>query len=204
MRLITRRHQTKRIWREGWRFCAKNKQLFFLLFLVVLGAVLGCTTYTLLSDERRQLFSSVASVTTVPNDFVSGCTAVASSAFSVCCILVVVFLLGLTAYGCPLILIAPLFFGFCLGVAECQAYIQGGFWQLSVQVLLPMSVAMIPVLIATSQALRMSCVFSRQLLPSSAHCGGMWQEFKMYLLRFLLCFFLAFAAALIQVLLQLI
>ena len=55
------------------------------------------------------------------------------------------------------------------------------------------------------QAMRLSVRLSRQLLPVAAGgdtTGGLWTEFRLYSLRFLLCLVGAFAVGLLDILLR--
>ena len=52
-----------------------------------------------------------------------------------------------------------------------------------------------------SESLRMSLLLSGQLLPN-AHCGGLWQDFQLYCVRFLVFFGLAFGAGVLDVCLR--
>ncbi len=176
----------------------------WLLCLLLIGSLLGAAVFSLLTHPQKELLSSILSVQQTPSGFADGCAMMFSSAFLSLLMLAILFLLGLTAFGVPLILMVPLFFGFGIGVAECSCYAAGGVGAVALTVLPHMMIAAMGVLIASAESLRMSCVFSRQLLPASAHCGGMWQDFKLYLLRFLLCIVIVFAAAVTDVLLCLI
>lgn len=190
--------------RSAFGFCKKNGRLMRLLCLLLIGALLGAAVFSLLTLSQKEQLLSIVSVQKAPSDFVDGCGMAASSAFFPLLMLAVLFLLGLTAFGVPLILPVPLFFGFGIGVAECSCYEADGLGAVALTVLPHMMMAAVGVLIASAESLRMSFVFSRQLLPASAHCGGMWQDFKLYLLRFLLCTVIVSAAAVTDVLLRLI
>lgn len=190
----------RRSLRRALRFVNQNGQLLFLTVIMLCGTVLGCCLFFSLSPDRYQLLDSLFLAAQSPSSFAEGCTAVVSSAFSVLILLIVLFLLGLTAYGCPLILLIPLFFGLWIGVSECYAYATSSFLPMLLTTLLPVCITAVAVLIATMQSLHMSCLFSRQLLPNYAHCGSLWHDFKLYLLRFMLCMLIAVVAAVIRLL----
>ncbi len=191
----------RRNFRRAVRFINQNGQLLFLTAILLCGAVLGSCLYFSLSTERRQLLDSLFLTSpSLPKDFSEGCIAVVSSSFSVLLLLTMLFLLGLTAYGCPLILLMPLLFGFGIGTSVCYAYETTSFMLMFVTVLFPVCIMAVAVLIATIQSLHMSCLFSRQLLPSYAHCGSLWHDFKTYLLRFMLCALIAVVAAVVRLL----
>ena len=204
--IMTRRIKTTRrrmhFIRDMAMFCSKNGQLLFLLMLMLLGALAATVLYPHLADEWRSLFNSVTDRQAMPTDLLQGCTAVMSTAFFLFVLLALLFLFGLTPYGWPLILCVPLFFGYTVGLAQCRAFLSGGLKEVLLTVLLPMEIAAFAVLIGAAQSLQMSALFSRQLLPSSAHCGGLWQDFKWYLLRFMLCIVIALAGAAVKIFLQ--
>ncbi len=183
-------------------YLKKNSVMVFLTVLILCGVTVGCAFYSILSNENKFLISSIMAYTTTPTDFISGCSAVFSSAFEVYMLIIGLFLLGLTPYGIPLIFLMPLSFGFAMGATECFYYETAGLKAVAITFLPCMIISSIAIMIACAQAFRMSRLFSCQLLPYSAHCGGMWQDFKMYIFRYLFCLFLAFAAAIVNVLLQ--
>lgn len=188
--------------RRAAGFCGKNGQLLFLIMLMFIGALIATWLYPKLTDEWKMIFYGVTDLQTPPTNLIQGCTAVMSSAFLVFVLLALLFLFGLTPYGCPLILCVPLFFGYVIGLAQCRAFLANGVTEVLFAVLLPMGIAALSIVIGAAQAMQMSAQFSRQLLPSCAHCGGLWQDFKWYLLRFMLCVMIALAAATVKIFLQ--
>lgn len=200
MRRFRKKRQLHHLARDMMRFIHGNGQLLLMLLMILAGAFLGTIVYGGLKGTEHEVFSSFLSELTLPSDLMAGCKAVLSSAFGLCVILVLLFLFGMTAFGCPLIFVMVFVFGFWLGIDQSHAYIHGGYAAVIITVLSHMLVACISVLRGAQQALHMSCVFSRQLLPSGAHCGGMWQDFKKYLVSFLICMILALSSGIVQVL----
>ncbi len=194
--------QSKHRLRAVCRFCIQNGRLLFLILLVIIGAILGCSAFAIMPRDYQSFLSSLLSSNTEITDFLSGCTAVLSATFGNSVLLMLLFLFGLTAFGGPLIVLVELFYGFCIGTAESQAFYQNGMVSVVFHAVLPMTIAGIAVLIAGCQAIHMSCVFTKQLLPGGAHCGGMWHPFRNYLLRFFLCMVIVLAAAVVQVVTQ--
>ena len=47
------------------------------------------------------------------------------------------------------------------------------------------AIEMVVILMASSESLHMSALLAAQLLPHSSRCGGLWQVFKLYCVRFL-------------------
>ncbi len=194
----------QRNFRKVWRFCCDNGQLLFLTMLICVGGLAGAMCFKHITQENMTAFMNHSQDAVIPHDFAEACLAVLSSAIYGWLFLVVLFLLGLTAYGCPLILPIPLVFGFCVGIMECYTYSKSGMWMMVKGILIPSITVGIAMIIAIGQALKMSCSFSRQLLPSHAHCGGLWQDFKGYLLRFGVSFLLVLFGAIVASLLRLI
>ena len=50
-----------------------------------------------------------------------------------------------------------------------------------------------------AESLRMSLLIAGQLLPNAANCGGLWQDFRLYCMRFLLLVGVAFGAGVLDV-----
>jgi len=184
-------------------FTRKNTRLLLLILLIFTGAILGCGIYELLSDDVKQQLLSFMNhkpvFTTLPELAVTAL----SSALKLFILLTGMFLLGMTPFGCIPICGIVIFFGFCSGVFECYYYESDGIGAVLTYVLLPVIIAATAITIACAQSLHLSCLFSRQLLPFSAHCGSLWYDFKWYLLRYALCIILAFSAAVCEVILHL-
>ncbi|MBR5135066.1 MAG: stage II sporulation protein M [Clostridia bacterium] len=197
--------KTFRSHKKEWvDFLKKNAYALFFIFLLILGAVIGCVFYSISTETICHSFSSLLIPSNVPKTFSEGCLAVFGASLYNCLLLALLFLFGLTAYGSPLILTLPIFFGFCIGITECRLYGAFDWLYLMTDFLPPTLISIIAIVSGCVQSLRMSCLFSRQLLPTCAHCGGMWHDFKLYLLRFLFCFFLAFLASSLNVILQIV
>ncbi len=58
-------------------------------------------------------------------------------------------------------------------------------------------------LMGCAESMRMSFLLAGQLLPNSAHCGGLWLDFRLYCVRFLLFVGLALGAGVLDVCLRL-
>lgn len=156
------------------------------MVLIFLGVVGGSLLFPSLSEEHRRFLVSIYRIPNVPTDFLNGCTYVLSSSFRSVVLLMLLFLCGLTAFGWPLILLILVLFGFQVGVTNCSVYTDSGFITLALTEVLPLIFTFIGMVIASREALRMSSIFAGQLLPSSAHCGSIWNDFKRYLSVFLI------------------
>ena len=117
-------------------------------------------------------------------------------------LLALLFLFGMTAFGSPLILLCLIAFGFRGGVLESYVYLSRGFVESAAFVIFPMMLACVAMITAVKASLRMSFVFSKQLLPSGAHCGGLWMPFKRYLSCFMICLAILFGCAVTEVLIH--
>jgi len=184
-------------------FLRKNIRLIVFTALIILGALFGCVVFSTISADEQQSLSSWMISGGIPTDYTSGLTTVISSTFGIWVQLIVLFLLGLTAFGCPLILAELLFFGFCFGITSCQGHtVYESFAALTDEVL-PMAIGGIAILIGALQAFRFSCMSARQLLPSGAHCGGLWPAFRQYGAAFILCALIALLSGILQTVMRL-
>ncbi len=202
MKRLKSKHHIRKQFHKLQMFLCGNVSLMFLCALLVMGAFFGAWIFRVLSEEHRSFVTNLLYSPPTPTDLRSAASAVLTSCFGHALLLILLFLLGMTAFGCPLILLGVIVFGFRLGVIECFAYVSCGFGFTAINVHVPMLIAGIAVLLAVRHSLHMSCVFSRQLLPSGAHCGGMWMEFKRYLLYYTICLGLIVASSITEVLLQ--
>lgn len=204
MKRLKSKHQFRKQLHKLRSFLYDNLSLLFLIVLLLLGAFLGTWVFRILNEEHRAFAANLLYSPPIPADPASAASAVLSACMGHACLLILLFLFGMTAFGCPLILLCVIFFGFRLGVIECFSFVSYGFGYTALNVHIPMLIAGIAVLMAVKRSLHMSCVFSRQLLPSGAHCGGMWLEFKRYLLYYLISLGMVVASAITEVLLQII
>ncbi len=163
------------------RFISYNKVIISLSFIILLGVIVGSCIFPILSEEYRRFLSSVYQSATVPTSFLSGCTYACSVAFRSLILLAALFLCGLTAFGWPLILLVLMLFGVQIGVTDCCVFIDGGWFALMVTEILPLIFVFIGILHAAQSSLHMSTALAKQLLPSAAHCGSIWHDFKRYL-----------------------
>ncbi len=180
-------------------FIVQNRQLLFWITLIIIGSAIGCGLFTTLAEDIKNRLLSFMDSDTVFRSFRDVSVFTLSSGVKYLFVLTLIFLLGMTPYGGMLILCVVLFYGFCTGIFECCYYETGGFIAV-IQHVLPHTLIMsVAVLIACIQSVHMSCMISRQLLPFSAHCGSLWNDFKHYLLHYLLCAVLAMATAACEV-----
>lgn len=180
------------------RFFVSNYRTLLFLALPLIGCLFGLFLYSVVrgSDWARLL-----PIRAVPKTFGAICSAFWSSCFQPLLLLAVLFVAGLSACGVPIALATPVFWGIGLGLTQAYYYASG--WAgvgITAAVLLPHSVMeAVALLMGTAECFRMSLRFTAVLLPHSAHCGGLWQPFRLYAMRFLLLTLLLFGAAAVDV-----
>ena len=180
------------------RFFSENQRLLFLLLLPLLGCVGGMVLYgSVCSAEWAQLLV----IRRIPSGFGQVMLQFFASCFQPLVLLFLLFVAGLSACGLPVAVVVPLFWGVGFGLTLATCYTNGwGGVALSAVVLLPRSVMeAVALLMAASECLHMSLRFTALLLPRSAHCGGLWQEFRLYGLRFVVLVLLLFLAGALDV-----
>ncbi len=190
-----RRNRTNRV----GRFVTDNRRVLAFLLLPVLGCVLGMAVQR--AGGSAAPWAAWLSIQPPAGGFVGALSAWVSSCFHLLLLLSVVFVAGLSACGAPLGLVVPLFWGMGLGMTLANCY-SAGFAGVAVAavVLLPHSAMEgVALLMGASECLRMSLRFTVQLLPRSAHCGGLWQDFRLYIVRFLLLLLLLLGAGALDV-----
>ncbi len=181
-------------------FFAANRRLLFFTVLFLAGVVFGVAVYafshSLIGEELRTMLE----VRSVPDDFQGGMSALFSSCFSTILLLALQFLFGLSACGAPLTALVPLFFGLGLGMSEAYYYSTGaqGIAAAALLVVPHTLIAAAALVLGGMESTRMSLLFSRQILPG-ASMGGLWGDFKLYSVRFLLFLGLAFLAGVVDV-----
>ena len=180
------------------RFLVENKRLLLLLLLPLVGVIIGMTLY---GSVRSAEWAELLAIRRVPTGFGQAVSQFFASCFQPLLLLAVLFVAGLSACGLPVAVLTPVFWGVGFGLTLANCYADG--WAgvaLSAAVLLPHSVMeAVVLLMASSECLRMSLHFAATLLPRSAHCGGLWQEFRLYGLRFAVLLLLALAAGALDV-----
>ncbi len=184
------------------RFLADNRRLLLFLLLAVFGCVLGMVLYAVIQPS---VWSKLLVLERVPRGFSGAFSQLFESCFQPVLLLTVLFISGLSACGAPSAVVVPIFWGVGLGLVQTHYYADGWSGLLVIAaVLLPHSVMeAVALLMASSEALRMSVRLTGLLLPRSAHCGGLWQEFRLYCVRFLLLLLLLFGAGALDVVMRL-
>lgn len=182
-------------------FAAQNRRLllFLLLFLggTLSGSLLFVSAHTVLAGSLSPLLS----LHPIEGGFTGCMQLLSSSCFLPGVLLLVLFISGLSACGVPVAIVVPFFFGMGLGLTEAYYYAigSGGVAFVALLILPHSLLAALALLMGCAESMRLSLLFSGQLLPGSAHCGGLWQDFKLYLARFVVCIGLVFLSGVVDV-----
>jgi hypothetical protein len=186
-------------------FLAANRLMVLFSMVFLAGAVLGVVIYAMSDSAIARELGTILEVRAVIGGFKDGVTALFSSSFSTILLLALLFLCGLSACGAPFAAVVPLFFGMGLGLTEAYYSAIGikGYIACALLIVPHYLIAAIALLYGSMESIRMSLLLSRQLLPEGG-MGGLWQDFKMYCVRFLVYLMLAFASGVVDILTRLI
>ncbi len=186
-------------------FLKQNRRLLLLLLLPLIGCISGMVLYSPLSSSLPEEWWALLPLTPVKADVANVFTQWFSSCFQPLCLWVLLFLSGVSACGAPIVLLVPVFWGIGLGFSEAY-YVQNGMsgWLVIAVLLLPSAIMeLVALLMACSEALRLTLLMAVQLLPRSARCGGLWQDFRLYCVRFLVLSAFILGAGALDVILRL-
>ncbi len=191
---------TARRGREMQHFITDNRRLFPFVALFLAGVGTGVVVFL---ATAQTLPSNLLTLSPVGNGASGWLNALWESCFSTIVLLGALYLLGLWACGVPFILLVPLFHGVGLGLTEAFYYHTGiGGVATVAALVMPVGLLNAVVLIAAcAESIRLSSRLSRQLLPGGAD-GGLWSNFRLYSLRFLLFLSAAVLVAFLEVLLR--
>ncbi|MBQ7038054.1 MAG: stage II sporulation protein M [Clostridia bacterium] len=186
-------------------FIKQNRRLLLLLLLPLIGCIGGMVLYSPLSASLPAEWLALLPLTPVKGNFTSVLSQWLSSCFQPVCLLALLFFSGVSACGAPLVVLVPIFWGIGLGLSEAY-YVQSGMsgWLVLAVVLLPSAIMeLVALLMASSEALRLTLLMAVQFFPRSARCGGLWQDFRLYCVRFLVLLALILGAGALDVILRL-
>ncbi len=186
-------------------FFVQHRRLLLFLLLPLLGCVVGLIVYTSLSEVLPAQWLALLPLKPIVGGVSGAFAQWFASCFQPLCLLLLLFLAGLSAFGAPLVIVVPVFWGIGLGMSEAYyANVGARGWLVLAAVLLPHAVMeLVALLMGCSEAMRMTLLVTVQLLPRSARCGGLWQDFRLYLVRFLLLAALLLGAGALDVVLRL-
>ena len=204
MKHLRTRRSIRKQWAKSKRFVLTHTATFILLSMILIGVFFGVRIYRLLDADYRAFVQNYIYTPSTPDGWIASANAVAGLCIKHMLIPVSLFFLGMTAFGCPLILCMIVLFGFRVGLILSVSYTAFGVLHTACIVYIPLLLVGIATLLAVRRSLHMSYTFSCQLLPSCAHCGGMWSEFKRYLLSYSVTFGLIVTASVAEVILQMV
>ncbi len=184
-------------------FFMENRRLLVFLALFLAGVVGGSLVFLAGHDMLTGDLALILQVRPVDKGFLGGIAALGSSCFSTFLLLALLFLCGLSACGAPVTALVPVFFGLGIGLTEAYYYGIGGAGILFTALfVIPHNLlAAAALLMGCSESLRMTLLLSGQLLPS-VHCGGLWQDFKLYCVRFAMFLGIMLSAGVVDVLMR--
>lgn len=185
----------KRRWAACKTFLSEHQLLLLFLALLLVGVLCGSYLYG--------ATATVSPIQPVKGTFSSIATAFGESMLLPFGLLVLLYLAGLTAFGVPVTMAAPFYFGLGIGMTMGYYYTRGivGVGLCCVFVLPRGLIVSAGLLMAAAESLRMSLRFGRQLMPGGT-MGNMWLSFRMYCLRFLLFVAIMVAAGMVDVTLR--
>ena len=183
------------------RFAAGNRRLLLMAALMLGGYAIGLMVYASWGDRLPTALTTLLVIDGVEATLQGVTAQFFSSCFQAVCLLLVLFLGGLSACSAPIGLLVPVFWGMGLGVSAAHLYTQG------IRGLLCAAVLLVPpslfkgavLLLGAVQSWQLSLQLAGQLLPRSAHIGGLWQSVRLFCVRFLLLLPLLFAACALDV-----
>ena len=185
-------------------FFEQNRRLLIFLAVFLAGVLGGVLIFTVSHASMEHELSLMLDIPAIQGGFQGGMSVLFSSCFLTFVLLLALFLAGLSTYGAPVTVLVPIFFGLGVGLTEAYYYGAGrpGILFVALLVVPRTLIAATALLMGCSESLRMSLLLSGQLLPN-AHCGGLWLDFRLYCVRFLVFFGLAFASGVVDVCLRL-
>lgn len=188
--------------REFFKFIGENKLFVMLVIFLLSGVLLGST---LINTSDREVLEGINALflssfkhrlsQPVLNMFINSL----SSSFM---FIILVFFMGLSAWGCVLVPVVPFFRGFSLGLFEgylCSIYgIKGILYY--ILILLPgIFISSIAILLIAKEAVHMSHGLSVGLVSERKKASDSRQDLRLYMQRTGCVFIMAVAASLLDV-----
>lgn len=186
------------------QFILSHSRLVLFLALLLAGIAAGCCFFSAYGRDDTAFLSRILTMAPLQIGFRTALSALYHSCFLPVLLLLILFVCGLSACGLPVVLIVPFFFGLGIGMSEAYYYSTGWRGVLTVAVLLlpQLLIKSASLLMASAESMRMTLLFSGQLLPQRSAGGGMNQHFRLYVLRFFIFLLVALAAGVVDVLLR--
>lgn len=185
-------------------FLAENRLMVLFTLLFLAGTIIGLVVFAVSGPAIKRELGTLLELRAVMGGFKGVVSMLFSSCFSAILLLALLFLCGLSACGAPFAVIVPLFYGMGLGMTEafyCATGIKG-FVTSSLLIIPHYIIAATALVLGSMESIRMSLLFSRQILPNCG-IGGLWHDFKLFCVRFLTFICLAFASGIVDICLRL-
>ena len=186
------------------RFLTEHRRVLCLLLLPIGGCVCGLLLFSPLTQTLPSEWTALIPLQSADGTFPGLFSVWWSACFTPLCLLLLLFLSGLSAGGMPMAVVVPFFWGIGIGMSEAYYAAQGwsGLLVIAAVLLPPTVIKTVALLMACSESLRLSVLITVQLLPRSARCGGLWQDFRLFCVRFLLFVTFVLGAGIVDVLLR--
>ena len=195
------RTSRRRFGRQMSVFWQNNGRLLVFLMLFLMGVSIGCPAYKHGADTLR----AIPSIWLSDPSSMSAASGVLT-VFGHACIgsgllLLLLMTAGLSAVGTPIVFTVPLLYGLGVGFTEAYVFSADGLWKMTWMLLPPTMLALWTLLMAACESLRMTLRIVAQITPRGTVAGGLWTDFKRYLLRYWIFAGLILLAAALQTLL---
>lgn len=188
--------RTSRFFKQFCAFFGNNSRLFLFLALVVCGVGVGCFAFAALPAAATPLLELMTPRLPEQLRFLPVLAAFFQNSLVTLTVIGLLMLFGMSLYGLPAVAVLPFGYGVALGLGEMTVVKTAGVVGLLLS--LPGAlVAVWAVLIACAQALKLTLRLIAQVMPSPPK-GGLWRDFRLFFLRFILCFLLGLLASAIQ------
>ena len=185
--------RTSRFLKQFRTFWGTNSRLFLFLTLLLTGLVIGCVWYPHFPSEYAPLLSYFKAESGEISGFSGALTAFFRHSLVTLSALGLLMLSGMSLCGIVVVFAVPVAYGAAWGVFLTSLLETEGV--LALALTLPEALlAVWALLIACAEALRLTSRLVAQVMPGSPK-GGLWRDFRLFFLRFLLCFSLALLAS---------
>lgn len=188
--------RTSHFFRQLRRFVGTNSRLFLFLGLLLVGVAVGCRLEPHIPKNVLALFRSLSFSKTAFSGIGDVLSVFWRGSLVSLVAIGLLMLSGMSLCGIPVVLCVPALFGVWLGSFESYLLSQQGIKALALA--LPGTLLTVwALLIACAEAFRLTLRLVAQVMPGTPK-SGLWRDFRLFFLRFLLCFLLAFAASAVQ------
>lgn len=186
------------------RFMRKNSRLLLLLAVLLAGVVIGCRLFTAYGKNESAFLGDILAIRSPEKSIRAAASLLYNACFQSLLLLLVLFFCGLSACALPFIPAVPLFLGLGIGMSEAYYYSTGwkGVLVTAVFMLPPLLFKVTAVLMAASEAMRMTLLFGKGLLGADTPSTNMREDFRLYVLRFVVFALIALVGGIADVLLR--